>query len=107
LGKEGRVIIMDMLTDCGIFSPVEGSQADGNLLQFSGFPVSELKPVPTLDNVPAAKPENVFTTKRPNSLLSENRTPNAITFVRNRMLYARAALNAKGGVRFGMRHIRE
>lgn len=34
------------------------------------------------------------------------RKPGAITIVRSRMLYARAALNAKGGVRFGMRHIR-
>jgi hypothetical protein len=36
-----------------------------------------------------------------------SRSPNEITFVRNRMLYARAALNAHGGVRFGLRHIRE
>jgi hypothetical protein len=36
-----------------------------------------------------------------------NRKPSAITFVRSRMFYARAALNAKGGVRFGMRHIRK
>jgi hypothetical protein len=33
-------------------------------------------------------------------------TPARITFVRNRMLYARAALNAKGTIRFGLRHIR-
>jgi hypothetical protein len=99
--------MMDMLTDCGIFSSIEDSQADGNLLQMSGFPVSELRPVTTLNNVPAAIPGNNFTTKKPNSLLSEARTPNTITFVRNRMLYARAALNAKGGVRFGMRHIRK
>ncbi|KAF2440997.1 hypothetical protein P171DRAFT_86698 [Karstenula rhodostoma CBS 690.94] len=107
LGKEGRVIMMDMLTDCGIFSPVERRQGDGNLLQMSGIPISELQPVPPPDGVPPAVPANNFTTRKPNSLTSENRTPNAITFVRNRMLYARAALNAKGGVRFGMRHIRE
>lgn len=35
------------------------------------------------------------------------KTPAAITFVRNRMFYARAALNAKGKVTFGLRHIRE
>ena len=29
-----------------------------------------------------------------------------ITFVRSRMMYARPALNAKGDVRFGLRHIR-
>jgi len=37
---------------------------------------------------------------------SEIRKPSTIKFVRSRMLYARAALNAKGGVRFGLRHIR-
>ena len=30
-----------------------------------------------------------------------------INFVRNRMLYARPALNARGLVHFGLRHIRE
>ena len=34
------------------------------------------------------------------------RSPGSIIIVRNRMLYARAAWNAKGQVRFGMRHIR-
>lgn len=33
-------------------------------------------------------------------------SPASIIFVRNRMLYARAALNAQGKVRFGLRHIR-
>ncbi|KAJ4344797.1 Telomerase reverse transcriptase [Didymosphaeria variabile] len=107
LGKEGRVIMMEMLMDCGIFSPVERSEADGNLLQLSGVPLSDLKPVHTLDNDPASILKDNFANKKPQSLVSENRKPNAIMFVRNRMLYARAALNAKGGIRFGMRHIRE
>lgn len=34
-------------------------------------------------------------------------TPSSIYFVRNRMFYARAAINAKGQVTFGLRHIRE
>lgn len=33
-------------------------------------------------------------------------TPSSIIFVRNRMMYARGALNAQGGIRFGLRHIR-
>lgn len=107
LGKEGRVIMIDMLTDCGLFPPVEGSQSDGNLLQLSGIPISDLQPVPVLDSISGAVSRINFTAKRPNSLTSEDRKPNTITFVRGRMLYARAALNAKGGVRFGMRHIRE
>lgn len=36
-----------------------------------------------------------------------NRSLASIAFVRSRMMYARAALNGKGNVRFGLRHIRE
>lgn len=35
------------------------------------------------------------------------RKPTDIIFVRSRMLYARAALNARGLVNFGLRHIRK
>ena len=35
------------------------------------------------------------------------RKPGDIVFVRSRMMYARAALNADGDVRFGLRHIRK
>lgn len=35
------------------------------------------------------------------------RTPAEIVFVRNRMLYARAALSARGLIHFGLRHIRK
>lgn len=34
------------------------------------------------------------------------KSPSEIGFVRSRMLYARAALNARGLVQFGLRHIR-
>lgn len=34
------------------------------------------------------------------------KSPSDIIFVRSRMLYARAALNARGLVHFGLRHIR-
>lgn len=33
-------------------------------------------------------------------------TPGNIIFVRRRMLYSRAVLNTKGGVRFGLKHKR-
>lgn len=38
--------------------------------------------------------------------LDEVRTPSRILFVRNRILYARAALNAQGDIRYGFRHNR-
>ena len=103
LGPGGDLIIMDMLTDCGIFSPVQGER--GNYVQLSGIPLSELKPVAVPTSI-QANPKNSSTSKKAHALVSENRSPSAIRFVRSRMLYARAAVNAKGGVRFGMRHIR-
>jgi len=70
----------------------------------AGVPISEL---PTIE-----KPESIAS----NPLNGQGgrlktsptlHTPTNIAFVRSRMMYARAALNAKGDVQFGLRHIRE
>ncbi|KAH9878518.1 hypothetical protein IAQ61_001790 [Plenodomus lingam] len=102
-GARGNRLMVGLLLDCSIFLPVDGSL--GNLYQLSGVPLSDLKP----DKMPEPRPiQAVFPSEKlmhKSSTNSENRKPGAITFVRSRMLYARAALNAKGGVRFGMRHI--
>lgn len=47
--------------------------------------------------------------KRKNTRPTEGvlHSPKSITFVRSRILYARPALNAKGDVRLGLRHIRK
>jgi telomerase reverse transcriptase len=100
LGQGGDRIIMNMLLECAVFLPVDGGIS--NCYQLSGIPISDLKPDQKLkeeDGLSIAKPA------LPNQS-SEIKSPSAITFVRSRMMYAKAALNAKGGVRFGMRHIR-
>ncbi|KAF2810104.1 uncharacterized protein BDZ99DRAFT_304375 [Mytilinidion resinicola] len=105
LGQGGDRIMIDLLLDCGIFRPLQGQ--NGNYVQISGFPVSELKPNRASKTGPhtiAAKDPKLLPIRGPLPKL-EARTPASIKFVRSRMLYARAALNAKGGVRFGMRHI--
>lgn len=104
LGQDGYLVMMDLLTDCGIFTPVEGH--GDNYVQISGQPLSELRPASGSHDSPVAALDVNDAFKKPGLLKGENRKPSAITFVRSRMLYARAALNAKGGVRFGMRHIR-
>ncbi|KAH7077248.1 hypothetical protein FB567DRAFT_146392 [Paraphoma chrysanthemicola] len=105
LGPGGDKIIMDMLLECAMFRPVEGGTA--NYYQLSGNPISDVRPEKKrkdeakhgdLTDVAKIAPINASCVKR---------NPGAIIFVRSRMLYAKAALNAKGGVRFGMRHIRE
>ncbi|PVH95994.1 hypothetical protein DM02DRAFT_132437 [Periconia macrospinosa] len=96
LGKSGEGIIVDLLTDCGIFCPLEGGH--GNYFQLSGLPLSELKGE-------TATPNNAIATKKGPDVESEVRKPASISFVRSRMFYARAALNGKTGVRFGLRHI--
>lgn len=96
--------MVDLLTDCAIFLPIQGSV--GNYYQLSGVPVSEVRPAGLVESGPEKALTDAKETTKSMYLKSENRTPGAITFVRSRMLYAKAALNAKGGVRFGMRHIR-
>jgi telomerase reverse transcriptase len=89
LGKEGERIMIDLLVDCAIFRAVKAGK--GNLYQLCGIPISELELL--------ARPEDK---EEPNAA----RRPSDISFVRSRMLYARAALNARGLVHFGLRHIR-
>lgn len=102
LGKSGEQMMIDLLLDCGIFTKVTAGR--GNYTQLSGIPVSELDYWPSQDGLADKapnQPRREGTT--PESMC---RTPSAITFVRSRMLYARAALNARGLVHFGLRHIR-
>lgn len=104
LGRGGDRIMMNMLLDCPIFLPVVGDRS--NYYQISGHPISDQKlPQNPLD-VAVQNPTAAVKRPTPSALNKCHRTPSAITFVRSRMLYAKAALNAKGGVRFGMRHIR-
>ncbi len=82
-------------------------------MMYKGTPLAELKPLAEL-------PSEVKTSGGPTGVKLDGQlvasvgkserdlhTPGSIIIVRNRMLYARAALNAKGHVRFGLRHIRE
>ena len=100
LGEEGDRLMMDMLTDCAIFLPVDEKAT--NYYQLSGPPMFDLQPI-TASNTVAAHPHSIG---GPCDLPTEEQTPRKIAFVRSRMFYAKAALNAKGGIRFGMRHIR-
>jgi hypothetical protein len=104
LGPGGDRIIMDMLLECAIFCPVEGGTA--NYYQLSGVPLSDLKPDQKLTHGLGHVEVSHAAKATPSKQCSENKGPSTITFVRSRMMYAKAALNAKGGVRFGMRHIR-
>lgn len=92
---------MNLLLDCALFCPVSGGA--GNFYQLSGVPLPDLQ----ADQKHGHQNEAATVTKLPVLTQGfEPRSPSSITFVRSRMLYAKAALNAKGGVRFGMRHIR-
>lgn len=125
LGKEGERIMLGLVLDCGVFIAVEGGrgnfyQLSGNRstdyyrlpeLIHSGIPLSELhvfeKPAsPVLSHTEKAAPAKPRTLALAEPSTDLN-TPGAITLVRNRMFYARAALNARGEVRFGLRHIRK
>ncbi|KAH8884463.1 hypothetical protein GQ53DRAFT_697644, partial [Thozetella sp. PMI_491] len=96
LGRSGEQVIMDLLLDCTIFTAVKVGK--GNLYQLSGQPISELQVLtPTPGN--ASRPAGGLAQK-PNEL-----SPAEIIFVKSRMMYSRPALNARGSVHFGLRHI--
>lgn len=108
--------MIDMVVDTGVFLAVNSShgayhQLSGKkllcllayiqLTTATGYPLSELQ------CLTGHKPVDPHSVKAHPLNHKEPRLPSNINFVRNRMMYARAALNAQGGVRFGLRHIRE
>ncbi|KAL1956097.1 hypothetical protein VTO42DRAFT_7616 [Malbranchea cinnamomea] len=93
LGKNCEEIMLHLLLDCGLFIQLEGAKS-GTYYQLSGIPLVDLQTSP----IPKRTPKDVYPPK-------PIHTPGDIVFVRRRMFYARAALNAKGQVRFGLRHI--
>lgn len=90
--------------DCAIFRPVDPEST--NYYQLSGPPISDLEPCQAL-KAPLDGLIATSASKQPAALTTEDRTSCKIVFIRSRMLYAKAALNAKGGIRFGLRHIRQ
>jgi len=111
MGKEGERAMIDLLLDCGVFLVVRSgrgtyhqlsgkSNASGDvaLADEAGHPLGDLQMLPTK---PLLDPKAKVTPK------TSVQSPSKIIFVRNRMMHARAAMNKQGGVRFGLRHIRE
>lgn len=114
LGNSGENIMINMLLDCAIFLPIDAGQ--GNYYQLSGelcFPSATHKVAHTIDlfiGTPIYECEPLVPQAASASLKTSGpfeRRPAEIVFVRNRMLYARAALNTRGLVHFGLRHIRK
>ncbi|KAK6841330.1 oxoglutarate iron-dependent oxygenase [Apiospora arundinis] len=91
LGHSGDRIMMDLLLDSSLFVSVGSSQ--GNYYQISGLPLYDTELLATTHE----------DTK--NTSADFQRSTTEINFVRSRMLYARPALNARGLVHFGLRHI--
>ncbi|MCJ1405445.1 hypothetical protein MMC11_008673 [Xylographa trunciseda] len=102
LGKGGDQIMLDLILDCGLFVEVE--RGKDSFCQLSGVPLSEL---PTLENSDRSlhKGEAATNCSSSSNIKSTLRNPLSISFVRNRMMHARFALNARGDVQFGLRHI--
>ncbi|KAH6671184.1 hypothetical protein B0J14DRAFT_89832 [Halenospora varia] len=95
LGKEGEKLMIDLILDCGIF--IEVGKGCGIYHQLSGTPLGDLQTLSDTQSEALVEGKDVVD--------PEKHRPSSITFIRNRMLYARAALNAQGGVHFGLRHI--
>ncbi|RMD43955.1 hypothetical protein DV735_g1255, partial [Chaetothyriales sp. CBS 134920] len=89
LGSHADAIFINLLLDCAIFISLSGGSQ--NYYQMSGIPVSDLKPLPSDGSPSQTQPSR--------------RRPTAISFARNRILYAKSSLNAKAQVRFGLKHV--
>ncbi|CAD6591538.1 MAG: hypothetical protein ASARMPREDX12_005212 [Alectoria sarmentosa] len=101
LGREGDRIMLDLVLDCGIFmAGDEGLDIGTPLTELHALRASNFRTEAT-----DSKPELCNTSAACLVSQSKPKNPAAITFVRSRMFYARAALNAKGRVTFGLRHI--
>lgn len=102
MGKDGERMMIDLIVECGIFVLV--SKGHGTYYQLSGKPLSELQVLPKLGIQRA--PDPTAKTKRASAEDKPVvRNASSITFVRSRALYARAGLNAKGNVCFGLGHV--
>ena len=111
LGNDGEKVMLDLIVHRGTFAVVENGE--GNFLQLSGTPMTELAVFGPSESVARPlqskpKPAGAGEGKPPKFVQRSPhapRSPASICFVRNRTFYARAALNAKGKVTFGLRHI--
>ncbi|KAK5628087.1 hypothetical protein RRF57_003802 [Xylaria bambusicola] len=105
LGDSGERIMIDLLLDSAIFVPV--STGTNNVYQVSGMSflhnAFEQVLIPQV-----GRPISTIPLYRPLSVHGKGVTPknsSELVFVRSRMFYARPALNARGQVQFGLRHI--
>ncbi|KAJ8070628.1 hypothetical protein OCU04_000999 [Sclerotinia nivalis] len=101
LGKAGERVMSDLILDCGVFLQIKNTH--GSYYQLSGQPLGELLPI--TNGKPHGKVSGTDSGSKKNQQPGLLHSPMEINFVRNRMLYAKAALNAQGEVQFGFRHI--
>ena len=93
LGAGAEVIFSTLLLDCGIFTKIQSGK--NNYFQFSGVPLPELSQIrPAVSQQAVQKQLHNGPIRR----ISD------IRFVRHRILYAKASLNAAGKVKFGLHH---
>ncbi|KAL9607167.1 MAG: hypothetical protein Q9167_007891 [Letrouitia subvulpina] len=109
LGKECEEIMLDLILNHGIFVAVDAGK--NNYYQLCGTPITELKPMQSKSSPPKVESLTDITASRQTTTQATSKQPlkikpsSSITLVRNRMFYARPALNAHGKVSFGLRHI--
>ncbi|APA07224.1 hypothetical protein sscle_02g019940 [Sclerotinia sclerotiorum 1980 UF-70] len=101
LGKAGEHVMSDLILDCGVFLQIKNTH--GSYYQLSGQPLGEILPI--TNGKHHGKESGADSGSKKDQQPGILHNPMEINFVRNRMLYAKAALNAQGEVQFGLRHI--
>ncbi|KAK4951839.1 Telomerase reverse transcriptase [Elasticomyces elasticus] len=98
LGRRAELIVSGMLMNAGLFSQVDKSS---NMLQSSGTPMTDLKPLGTKPTAVATPSDGALS----RAVLPKDRPLTEIRFVRHRMLYARPSLTSHGSPRIGPNHL--
>ncbi|KAI9740924.1 MAG: hypothetical protein M1818_004530 [Claussenomyces sp. TS43310] len=109
MGRAGKRIMVDLIIDCDVFTIIQTGQ--GNYSQLSGIPLVNQQtlcdmPGDTTKKAALQGPPVPATIKASTrSPVAPIRNPGSISFVWNRMLYAKPALNSHGKIKFGLQHM--
>ncbi|KAG8623324.1 hypothetical protein KVT40_008300 [Elsinoe batatas] len=101
LGAKAEKILVSLILDCGLYDLLKPSGK--NWVQISGTPMTEMPQLGPTTKEPHPIPSNPAGSIKKS--LTKERKPNAIRFVRHRMLYGKPVLNSSGKATFGQRPV--
>ena len=97
------MLASETIISCAVGHVTVGDVAVESAHQWIGIPIARLKPLAEVKDRTGISGSS---SRHARGTDAKSWTPGHINFVRSRLLYARAAFNARGQVRYGLPHIR-